>query len=129
MTDKEMIKYLESKGYKITKSEIVNYDIEVSFNGFIGTTSVVKIQAPKDSKEDYLKELLLTEYKYELFDLLEVEDVNSSDEDEWEVCFSFDGYIGTETYYEVDGDDEDDAVDNALEEALDDFDIVSFEIK
>jgi len=131
MSVKEAIKLLESRGYKITEPEIVTYEVEISFNGYIGSTTVIEVDAPKDCSEDYLKEVMLTDYMYELLDELEVQNVESLDYDEdvWEVTFDFAGYIGTDATYTVDASDEDEAIEAAQTEAMDDFDIVSFEVK
>lgn len=131
MSIREMIKFLESRGYKITEPELVTYKVEVSFNGYIDSTTVIEVEAPRDCSEDYLKETLLTDYMYELLDELEVQQVQSLgyDEDSWEVTFDFAGYIGTDTSYTVDAEDEDEAIEAAQTEAMDDFDIVSFEIE
>lgn len=131
MSIKEMIKYLESRGYKITEPEIVTYKVEISFNGYIGSTDVIEIDAPKNCSEEYLKEIMLTDYMYELLDELEVVEVKSLtyDEDTWEVTFDFAGYIGTDATYTVDASDEDEAIEAAQTDAMDDFDIVSFEVE
>lgn len=129
MSIKEMIKYLESRGYKITEPETVTYEVEISFNGYIDSTTTIEVEGPSNCSKDYLKGILLTDYMYELIDELGVQETESLDEDVWEVTFDFAGYNGTDTTYTVDAEDEYEAIEAAQAEALDDFDIVSFEVK
>ena len=102
------------------------YTVELSFNGMIGVSETIEIDAPPGLNEDSLMELLRTTYEYELDSLLELDEVTDEGDGDYEVSLTFSGYIGTETYYNVSADDEDDAEMEARNEAIWDFDIVSY---
>jgi len=87
------------------------YKVIVNFGGYIGCDNDYDVVA---ADEDSAIEAAIEDAKGDLT----VEDVNQIDDDEWEVTIGFCGFIGCEETYQVSGDDEDEAADNALEEAV-----------
>ena len=104
------------------------YTLELPFNGYVGATETLEIEAPYGSTEEELLDILRSDYESELDDFLKESEIVSLDDDEWQVTFNFGGYIGYDATYEVYGEDEDDAVYNAFREALWDISIDSFEV-
>jgi len=125
MNDNEMIEYLKRHGYKVEQNPMTTYRIELSFAGMINSTESFEIEAPVGVDEDYLLERLFEEE--DIYDFLEVTEVEDLGDGEYEVTINFGGYIGIDNTYTVDADDEDEAADFAIEEAKDDISIDSFE--
>ena len=107
----------------------VDYEVEVSFCGFIGASEFIEMQARPEITEEELREEMFEHYENDLLDLLDVTETEFLDYDDWDVTVNFNGYIGCDNTYNVSGDDEDEASDYALQEALWDFDILSFTCK
>lgn len=115
----------KDNAYPVRRAARVEYELELGFAGIIGASETFVILAPAGSTEEELKDILFEEYEWDLKDLLSLEDSIYLDDDEWEITLNFNGYIGCEETYTVAGDDEDDAVEHALNEALWDFTIES----
>lgn len=125
MNDNEMIEYLRKHGYKVEQNPMTTYRLEISFAGMRNSTETFEIDAPVGVDEDYLLTKLLEEE--DIYDFLEVTEVEDLGDGEYEVTINFGGYIGVDSFYTVDADDEDEAADFAIEEAKDDISIDSFE--
>ena len=105
----------------------VRYNVEVRFAGMIGASEFIEVWVRPEPTEDYLHDVLLDYYESELMDLLDVGETEYLGDGDWEVTLNFNGYIGCDETYSVYADDEDEAIDQALHEAIFDFDILSFE--
>ena len=102
----------------------VEYNVTINFCGFIGRDEELVIDARAGIDADELLYIIQEDYADELLDG-EVIDVDEED-DMYEVEVTFAGQIGTSEIYSVWADDEDEAIDLAIEEAKDDIDIVEF---
>lgn len=88
-----------------------SFTVTVNFAGYIGADEDYEVMAmDADSAIEEAIELAK--------DDLTVEDVNQIDEDEWEVSIGFCDFIGVEEIHNVSGSNEDEAIENALEEAV-----------
>lgn len=92
-----------------------NYIVTVNFGGYIGADNDYEVYA--EDKDD-ARNIAFDMAKEDLT----IEDIVQVDEDEWEVSVGFAGFIGVEEVYTVQGEDEEDAIDAALEEASYDLD-------
>lgn len=102
----------------------VEYNVTISFCGFIGCDVDLVIDARSGADIDEILYIVLEDYAD---DLLSAEVVDSDpEEDMYDVEVTFDGQIGTSEIYSEWANDEDDAIDQALEEAKDDISIVEF---
>lgn len=98
----------------VMASEQTDWEVSVSFNGFIGSEKIYSVSA-----DDEDGALLAAEESAK--EDLEVTDCINIEDDEWEVTVNFDGLIGIEETYTVYADDEDEAYVAAIEEAADDL--------
>lgn len=108
-------------------SDYADYDVVVSFGGYIGAEEELTIYAKvgEDAEED-IAAAILDDYKY---DLLEGEVVAyDSDDGVYTVEVTFGGYIGVSEEFDVYADDEDDAIEQAIDEATDSINIESFKL-
>lgn len=131
MTEQEMIEALRRKGYTVKMNPIVTYCVEIGFAGIIGASETVSVDAPSGLDEDGLMSFMLdsSEYQGNLKDLLGVESVEDMGDGDYVVTFNFGGYVGVENEYSEYALDEDEAVEAALEEALQDFTIEDFSVE
>ena len=104
----------------IEASDIRNFTAEVNYGGFVGADESYDILAT-DEDDAYDQALDLVR------DDLSIEDSVEVDEGEWEVTVGFAGFIGVENTYTVYENNEEDACDAAIEEAMDDISIDIFE--
>jgi len=118
------------ESWPVRRSAYVYYSVEISFGGYIGATEFIEVHAPAGISKDDLRTLVLEDYDSDLLDFLSVSETEYLGDSEWEITFNFNGYIGFDVSYTIYGyeaDEEDDAVDEALEmEAIFDFGIVDF---
>jgi hypothetical protein len=100
------------------------YNVTVSFCGFIGCDVDLYIDASADADSDELLDIVLDEYAD---DMLSGE-VIDSDEDEgfYEVEVTFDGQPSATEAYSVYADNKQDAIYDAIEEAKDDIEVIGF---
>ena len=106
----------------------VPYSVEIGFCGMIGASEFIEVEARPEITEDELIQHIREQYDIELMDLLEVTEATDLGDGDWEVTLNFGGYIGCdETYDTIYASDEDDATEQALNEAIWDFTIISFE--
>lgn len=125
MTESEMIEYLTNHGYKVEQNPIVTYKVELTFAGYRGGSVDVEVDAPQGVDEDTILTQVFEDI--DIYDLLEVSSVEDEGDGEFAVTLNFGGYLGYDSTYYVDADDEDEAIDFAMEEAKDDISVESFE--
>ena len=101
-------------------NELKEYEVEVRFGGFIGVEEIYTVSA---YNEDEAHREALSEAAWDL----NVESVENSGDDEYEVSITFGGYVGSEQYYTVYAEDDSEAEDAALDLAADDFEVLSVE--
>ena len=100
------------------------YNVTIGFCGFIGCDVERTIDARVDADKDEILYIVQEDYADEL---LEAEVIESDpDSGTYEVEVTFDGQIGTSEIYSEWADDEDEAIEQALEEAKDDLEIIEF---
>lgn len=108
-------------------SNYADYDVVVSFGGYIGTEEELTVYAKvgPDAEDDIIA-AILDDYKYDLLD----GEVIAFDEDDgvYTVEVSFCGYIGVSEEFDVYADSEDDAIEQAIDEASDLITIESFKL-
>ena len=107
----------------------VKYEVELMYCGMIGASATLEIEAPYGADADELMEFVRDEYDADLYDFLNVDNTEYLGDNEWEITFNFNGFMGCDATYTVDGDvdDEDDAIGDAYLEAMFDFTVESFE--
>lgn len=102
----------------------VEYNVTVGFCGFIGVEAQLTIDAPEDADKEELLRIVQEGYAYEL---LEGEVIESEEDDvRYVVEVTFDGQIGSSQTYNILANDDDEAIDEAIEEAKDDLEIIEF---
>ena len=94
-----------------------DWEVEVGWNGFIGVGQVYEVSAPT---REQAKEEAITEAYWDLCDE-EVEDLGDGD---YKVTISFCGAIGVSEEYEVSCDSKEEAIDEAIELASQDLDVI-----
>ena len=104
----------------------VDYNVVVTFGGYIGADEEIVVYAKVGIDKDDLLDVVKEDYADELLSAEVVE----FDEDEglYTVEVNFGGYIGVSEEYEIYADDEDEAIDDALRDATWELDIDSFEV-
>lgn len=108
-------------------NEYVDYNVVVSFGGYIGSEEAITVYAKvgPDAEED-IQNAIMDDYKY---DLLEGEVIAVDEEDGvYTVEVTFGGYIGVSKEFDVYADSEEEAIDEAVDEAVDYITIESFEV-
>lgn len=109
---------------KAATASYVEYNVTVGFCGFIGVEAQFTIDAPKDVDKEELLHIVQDTYAY---DLLEGEVIESDEDDiRYVVEVTFDGQIGSAQTYNILANDDDEAIDEAIEEAKDDLEIIEF---
>lgn len=109
---------------KSATSPDVEYNVTVGFCGFIGVESQLVIDARVDADKDELLYIVQEDYAYEL---LEGEVVERDDDlCRYVVEVTFDGQLGSSQTYNILANDDDEAIDEAIEEAKDDLEIIEF---
>ena len=108
--DVELVKPVNSSTRPVMSSDRNYYDVNVNFGGYIGADKEYGVYA---NSEEEAEEEAFEEAREDLepIDIIQVDDT------EWEVTIGFDGLIGVEETYTVYGEDEDEAIENAIEEA------------
>ena len=125
MNEADMIRELKKRGYKVEKLPDVTYKVELTFAGYRGGSVDVEVDAPQGLDEDTILTQVFEDI--DIYDLLEVSSVEDEGDGEFAVTLNFGGYLGYDSTYYVDADDEDEAIDFAMEEAKDDISVESFE--
>lgn len=97
-------------------SDLKSYSVIITFATYVGSEEEFNVYA---SNEEEAAEQALEDARMELSDV----DVVQIDDDEWEVTVNWAGFIGIEETYTVYADSEEDAVDQALEEAVGDLSV------
>ena len=120
-----MKKVFSAKPIKAS-DEYVDYNVIVTFGGYIGADEEIVVYAKVGIDKDDLLDVVKEDYADELLSAEVVE----FDEDEglYTVEVNFGGYIGVSEEYEIYADDEDEAIDDALRDATWELDIDSFEV-
>jgi hypothetical protein len=121
-----LIKLSRDDAFPVRQAARVEYELELSFAGMIGASETIEILARPGATEEELQGILHAEYEYDLYDFLDVTDVDQVDDDEWEVTVNFNGYLGCDEVYSVVADDADEAESWAYSEAAFDFSISDF---
>ena len=121
-----LIKLSKDDAFPVRQAARVEYELELSFCGMIGASETIEVLARPGATEEELQDILRAEYEYELYDFLEVTDIDQIDDDEWEVTVNFNGYIGCDEVYSVTADDADEAEEWAYSEAIWDFSISDY---
>ena len=102
----------------------VEYNVTVGFCGFIGVEAQLTIDALEDTDKEELLRIVQDTYAY---DLLEGEVIEHDEDDvRYVVEVTFDGQIGSSQTYNILANDDDEAIDDAIEEAKDDLEIIEF---
>lgn len=102
----------------------VDYNVVVTFGGAVGAEEEILVYAKAGIDEDELLDVVRDEYRDELL----FAEVVEQDEDLYRVDVNFTGYIGVSEEYELYADDEDGAIEGALNEAIWELNIDSFEV-
>ena len=107
-------KTIVKRPVKASSEDFKDYEVTVNFATYVGADEIYSVFAKneEDAQEDALQQAK---------DDLSVEDINETDDGEWEVEVGFAGMVGVSEIYTVYADDEDEAADTALEEAADDL--------
>lgn len=98
------------------------YSVTVGFCGFIGVETELVVDARAGADEDELLYIIQEDYADELL-IAEISDV---DDYVYDVDVTFDGQVGSMQTYTVWSNDDDEAIEDALEEAKYDIDIIEF---
>ena len=101
----------------------VDYDVTVSFGGYVGAVEDIVVYAKEGATEEDIMDVVIDEFRDEL---LEGEVIEFDGEDEYVVEVTFGGYIGVSEEYTEYADDEDDAIEQAVYEATWELAIESF---
>lgn len=109
--------------YIATASEYGDYDVIVSFGGFVGGEEEITVYGRAGASEEDILSMVQSDYRDELLD---GEVIDFDGEDGYIVEVTFAGYYGISEEYSVIADNEEDAIDQAIEEASWSLDIVSF---
>lgn len=96
----------------VNASDYRKFEVCVTFAGNIGSEVYYDVEA--SDPDAAIKEAI--EMAKDDLEVLSAELVEDHD-DEWEVSIGFNGFIGVEEYYTVNGYDEEEAGNNALDEA------------
>lgn len=99
----------------VVGSELNYYTANVTFAGYIGSDNEYDVKA---ADEDEARKAAFELAKEDL----EATDIAQINDTEWEVTIGFASLMGIEETYTVYGEDEDEAIDNAIEEASYDLD-------
>lgn len=118
-----MKKVFRSKPIK-GADEYIDYNVVVTFGGSIGVDEEIVVYAKAGIDKDDLVDVVRDEYRDELL----FAEVVEQDEDLYRVEVNFAGYIGVSEEYEFYADNEDEAIEDALNEAAWELDIDSFEV-
>ena len=108
-------------------TEYADYNVVVSFSRSIGAEEEITVYAKvgPNAKED-IQKAIMDDYKY---DLLDGEVIAVDDEDGvYTVEVTFAGYIGVSEEFDIYADNEDEAIDEAIDEAAYSLTIESFEL-
>ena len=101
-----------------------DYNVVVTWGGVIGADEELTIYAKAGIDKDDLLDVVRDEYRDELL----FGEVVEQDDDLYVVEVNFGGYIGVSEEYEIYADDEDEAIEDALNAAAWKLDIDSFEV-
>lgn len=101
----------------------IDYDVTVSFGGYVGATEDIVVYAKEGATEEDIMDVVIDEFRDEL---LEGEVIEFDGEDRYVVEVTFCGFIGVSDEYEEYADDEDDAIEQAVYDATWDLHIDSF---
>ena len=103
-----------------------DYDVVVSFGGYIGAEQEITVVAKEGATEDDILAVICDEYVDELLyaEILDYDEDNES----YRVEVNFASYIGVSEIYEEFADNEEDAMDYAINEASDELQIESFKV-
>lgn len=102
----------------------IDYDVTVSFGGYVGATEDIVVYAKESATEEDIRDIVIDEFRDEL---LEGEVVEFDGEDGYTVEVSFAGYVGVSEEYEVYAEDEAEAIQLAIEDAAWSLTVDSFE--
>ena len=111
----------------VRRRTYVTYNVELGFCGIIGASEFIKVKARPGISEEELLQHIREYEEYDLMELLEITDIEDQGDGDWEVTVNFGGYIGCDETYSIYAIDEDEVEDAVLNEAIWDFDILSFE--
>ena len=100
------------------------YNVTIGFCGFIGCDIERTIDARVGADKDEILYIVQEDYADELLTAEVIE--GDPDEGAYDVEVTFDDQIGTSEIYSVWADDEDEAIEEALEEAKDDLEVIEF---
>lgn len=109
---------------KAATSPDTEYNVTVGFCGFIGVEAQFVLDARIGADKDELLYIIQEDYAYELLS----GEVIERDEDlsRYVVEVTFDDQIGSSQTYNILANDDDEAIDEAIEEAKDDLEIIEF---
>lgn len=108
--------------FSATTNLDIEYNVTIGFCGFIGVETERTIFAPADADKEDILYMVQEDYGDELLE----GEVIEVDEDEYEVEVTFDGQIGSSEVYNVYASNEDEAIDDAIEEAKNDLEVIEF---
>lgn len=96
--------------------DMKHYSVIITFATYVGSEEEFSVFA---ANEEDAAEQALEDARMELSDV----DIAQIDDDEWEVTINWAGFIGIDETYTVYADSEEEAVDQALEEAVGDLSV------
>ena len=125
-----LVAFADDEVLAVRRAAMVEYSVEIGFAGIIGASEFLEVRAPAVNDADSLHDYIIQHCESDLMDLLEHEESEYLGDDEWEITLNFNGYLGCSETYETWGfgpEDEEDAIYQAMEEAVFDFSVESYE--
>ena len=96
--------------------DLKNYSVIITFATYVGSEEEFSVYA---ASEEEAAEQALEDARMELSDV----DIAQIDDDEWEVTINWAGFVGIDETYTVYADSEEEAIDQAIEEAVGDLSV------